>query len=89
MTFRANFLFVLFCVAFGYSYFLNLLLPRKQHDFAENSHFSFVYYIYVGILILKIVLSHAHKLVISDSHSLEINFFLVMSSPGGPGMMNG
>ena len=34
--------FVLFCVAFKLFYFLNLLLPRKLQDFAENTPF-FVY----------------------------------------------
>ena len=29
--------FILFCVAFKYFYFLNLFLPRKPQDFAENS----------------------------------------------------
>ena len=31
--------FVLFCVAFKQFYFLNLFLPRKLQDFAENSPF--------------------------------------------------
>ena len=29
---------VLFCVVFKLFYFLNLFLPRKLQDFAENSH---------------------------------------------------
>ena len=33
------FFFVCFCVVFEYCYFLNLLLPRKPQDFAENSRF--------------------------------------------------
>ena len=46
-------------------YFLDLLLPRKPQDFAENSRFLIVYFICVGIPILKIVLPHDHKLVTS------------------------
>ena len=34
-----QFFFVLFCVAFKYFYFLNLFLPRKPQDFAENLPF--------------------------------------------------
>ena len=34
-------LFVLFCVVFEYFYFLNLLLQRKPHEFAENLCFFF------------------------------------------------
>ena len=62
MTVLSNFLFVLFCVVFEQFYFLNPLLPRKPQDFAENSRFfSFVYFLCVGIQILKIFMSHAHK----------------------------
>ena len=48
----------------------------------------FPYFLCAGIPILKKVLSHAHKPVTSG-HSLEIKFSLVMSCPGGPGMVNG
>ena len=54
--------------------------------------FSFVYFLSVGIPILKIVLSHTQKSVTSDVDNviLENYFFsLVMSSLGGPGIMNG
>ena len=34
-------LFVLFCVVIELFYFLNLLLPRKVHDFAENLRLFF------------------------------------------------
>ena len=61
MTILSKFSFVLFRVVF-----LNLLLPRKPQDFAEILRFSFVYFLCVGIPILKIVLPHAHKWVISD-----------------------
>ena len=37
MTVLAKFLFVHFRVVFKYLFFLNLLLPRKQQDYAENS----------------------------------------------------
>ena len=50
--------------------------------------FSSVYVLCVGSPILKIVLSHAHWWVISNGHSLEIIFSLVMSSPGGLRMVN-
>ena len=46
-------IFVLFCVVFQQWYFLTLLLPRKQQDFAENSRFSFAYILCIGIPILK------------------------------------
>ena len=48
--------FLLFCVAFNQRYFLKLFLPRKLQDFAESSPFSFIYFVCVGIPILKIVL---------------------------------
>ena len=50
--------------------------------------FSFVYFLSVGIPILKIVLSHTRKSVTSDIILKKIFFSLVMSSPGGPGMLN-
>ena len=34
------------------------------------------------------MLSHAHRWVTSDGHSLEVNFSVVMSSPGSPRMVN-
>ena len=37
-NFVKNF-FVLFCVVFKHFYFLNLFLPRKSQDFAENLYF--------------------------------------------------
>ena len=51
--------------------------------------FSFVYFLSVGIPILKIVLSHTHKSVTSDVILYKLFFSLVMSSSGGPGMLNG
>ena len=51
--------------------------------------FSFVYFLRVGIPILKIVMSHTHKEVTSDVTLKKLFFSLAMSSPGGPGMMNG
>ena len=38
---------------------------------------------------LKIFLSHAHKWVRSDAILLKLWFSLVMSSPGGPDMVDG
>ena len=66
MTILSKFSFVLFCIVFKSFHFLNLFLPRKPQDFAENFYFSFVYLLCVGISILKIVLPHAHKWVTSD-----------------------
>ena len=56
--------------------------PRKQQYMAENSLFSSIYFLCVEIPILKIVLSHSHRWVTSVGYSLEINFSLVISSPG-------
>ena len=66
-----------------------MFLPRKAQDFAENSRFPFVYLLCVGIPILKIVLLHAHKWVTFDVILFKNFFSLVMSSSGGPGMVNG
>ena len=55
---------------------------------AKSGGFSSVYFFCVGIPILKIVLSHAHRWVTSDGHYLEIVFSLVSSSPEGPSMVN-
>ena len=63
-------------------------MPWKQKYVTESSRF------YVCLCPLcwksdsKIVLSHAHWWVISNGHSLEIIFSLVMSSPGGLRMVN-
>ena len=47
--------------------FSESVVAKKTDDFAENLlFFSFVYFLCVGIPILKTVLSHAHKWVISD-----------------------
>ena len=51
--------------------------------------FPFVYFLCVGIPILKIVLSHAHTWVTFDVILKKKLFSLVMSSAGGPGMVNG
>ena len=61
-----KFCFVLFYVVFEEIYVLNLLLPRKLQVLLRTHVYSFVYFLCVGIPILKIVLSHAHKWVISD-----------------------
>ena len=45
-------------------YFLNLLLPRKLPDYAENCRFS-VQKQCVGIPVLKKVMSHVRKSVTS------------------------
>ena len=47
---------------------------------------QFSSFLCVGIPILKLVLSHAHWWVISNG--LEINFSIVMSSPGDQHMVN-
>ena len=53
MTVLFKNIFVLYCVVF--KNFLNLSLLRKLPDFAEGSlFFLLVYFLHVGILILKI-----------------------------------
>ena len=66
-----------------------MFLPRKRKLLLRIQVFSFFYFLCVGIPILKIVLSHTHKYVTSDVILLKNIFSLVMSSPGGPGMVNG
>ena len=39
MTILSKYFFILFFVVFKYLYFLNLFLPRKLQDFAENLRF--------------------------------------------------
>ena len=51
--------------------------------------FLFVYFLSVGIPILKIVLSHTHKSIASGIILFKLFFSLVMGSSGGPGMVNG
>ena len=58
------FFFILFCVVFKYFYFVNLFLPRKI--LLRSCVCSFVYFLCVGIPILKKVLSETHKKVTSD-----------------------
>ena len=70
-------------------FFLNLFLPRKLQDLLGICPFSFVYFLCVGIPILKIVLSHAHMWVSSDVIPSKIIFSLIMSSPIGPDIVNG
>ena len=45
---QSKFFFVLFCVVFELFYFLNLLLPRKLLDFAENLHFFCLFISFVS-----------------------------------------
>ena len=59
---------------------LNLLLPRKTSDFAENGCFFFSILFslrkqYVGILVQKIIMSKVNKCLISDI-ILPISMFL-------------
>ena len=75
MTILSKFVFVLFCVVFKQFYFLNPFLSRKPQDSAENLHFLFVYFLCVGISILNIVLSDAHKWMTSDVILAKLFFF--------------
>ena len=60
-----QYFFVLFCVAF--KLFSESLSCRENHKILLRIRpYSFVYFLCVGIPILKIVLSHAHKCVSSD-----------------------
>ena len=91
MKIDTKFCFVLFYIVFEEILCSATVAAEKATRFCLEftCFFSFVYSICVGIPILKIVLSHAHKRVISDVTSLEIKFSLAMNSPGGPGMVNG
>ena len=71
VLFKKNCFF--YCMVFIYFYFSNL---------------SFVFFLpkqCVGIPVLKTILLHVYKCLISDSFS-QVIFCLVMSSLGGPGM---
>ena len=66
-----NFLFCLFCVVFDEILCSESVAAEKTTKFFLEFtlfffFFAFVYFLCVGIPVLKIVLSHAHKWVISD-----------------------
>ena len=70
-----KFCFVLFCVVFEEIVCSESFAAEKTARFRlEFMFFSFVYLLCFGIPILKIVLSHAHKWVISDAILLKLNF---------------
>ena len=70
--------FVLFYIVIRY-YFLNAFLPRKPQDLLRISVFSYVYFLSVGIPILKIDLSHTRKSVTSDVILLKLLLFFFSS----------
>ena len=67
MKIDIEFCFFLFCVVFEEILCSESVAAKKTAGFClDFIFFSFVYFLCVGITILKIVLSHAHKWVISD-----------------------
>ena len=70
-------MFCPFCVVFEEILCSESVAAEKTARFClEFTIDSFVYFLFVGILILKIVLSHVHKWVISDVILLKLSFFL-------------
>ena len=89
MKIDIKFCFVLFCVVFEEILYPESVAAEKTATFClEFTFSSFVYFLCVGIPILKIVLSDA-DMCDFWCHSLEIKFSFVMSSPGRLGMVNG
>ena len=77
MKIDTKFCFVLFCVVFEEILCSESVAAEKTARFClEFTFFSFDYFFCVGIPILKIVLSHAHKCVISDVILLKLSFLL-------------
>ena len=77
MKLDSKFCFVLFCVVFEEILCSESVAAEKTARIClEFTFFSFVYFLCVGIQILKILLSHAHKLVISDVILLKLNLLL-------------
>ena len=67
MKIDTKFCFVLCCAVFEDILCSESVAAEKTARFClEFIFFSFVYFLCVGIPILKVVLSHAHKWVISD-----------------------
>ena len=67
MKIDTKFCFVLFCVEVEEILCSESVAAEKTARFClEFKFLSCVYFLHVGIPILKIVLSHAHKWVISD-----------------------
>ena len=67
MKIDTKFCFALFCIVFEEIIYSDSVAAEKNARFClEFTFYSFVYFLCVGILILKIVLSHAYKWVISD-----------------------
>ena len=72
-----KFCFVLFRVVFEELLCSESVAAEKTARFClDFTFFSFVYFLCVGILILKIVLSHAHMWVISNVILLKLSFLL-------------
>ena len=76
MKINTKFCFVPFCVEFEEILCSESLAAEETAIFCLKFTFSFVYFLCVGIPILKIVLSHAHKWVISDVILLKLSFLL-------------
>ena len=68
MKIDTKFCFVLFCVVFEDILCSESVAAEKTARFCllRIHVFSFTYFLYIGIPIPKIVLSHAHKWLISD-----------------------
>ena len=77
MKIDTEFCFVLFCVVFEEILCSESVAAEKTARILLRIHiFSFVYFLCVGIPILKIVLSHTYEWVISDAILLKLSFFL-------------
>ena len=76
MKIDTKFCFVLFCVVFEEILCSESVAAEKTARFCLKFMFSYVNFLRVGIPILKIVLSHAHKWVISDVIRLKLSFLL-------------
>ena len=66
MKMDTKFCFILFGVLFKEILCSESVAAKKTARFCLEFTFSLVYFLCVGIPILKIVLSHAHKWMISD-----------------------
>ena len=87
MNIDTKFYFVLFCVVFEEILCSESVAAEKTTSFCLEFtfFFSFVYFLYVGIPILKIVLLYAHKWVIPDVFLLKLSFLLSRALLGGGG----
>ena len=63
-------------------------MPRKLKEFAENLRFFICLFLLCWNSDSKNSFVTCAKVDDFGFHSLKMNFCLVMSSPGGPGMLN-